>query len=104
MIKVDFDQEKIEELCLKTIIEYLKTTKQEEVFFMNAKQLQKYLNMSWNSIVDHLVSDDKFPKLKLGSKWLFPHKEVDSYMCKYYEEVRDNGGNILKFKRKNNFK
>ncbi|AET66368.1 hypothetical protein Desor_0678 [Desulfosporosinus orientis DSM 765] len=99
MIRVELDQKAMRELFLQRIDEHIKTI-DHEVFFMNSKQLQKYLNMSWNSIVEHLISDKKFPSLKLGSKWLFPRQEVDLYMLKYYEEVQKSGGEIQKFKRK----
>jgi len=99
MINIQVDQEKIKELYLQKIDERLREL-ESEVFFMNSKQLAAYLNMSWNSIVTHILSDEEFPKIRLGSKWLFHKKEVSNYMEKYYDEVRKNGGDILTFKRK----
>lgn len=99
MINVEIDQEQLKELYLHKVEEHLKEI-DLEVFFMDSKQLANYLNMSWNTIVSHLLYDEDFPKVRLGSKWLFNRKEVQEFMKKYYVEVRNNGGDILKYKRK----
>ncbi|MBK5446459.1 MULTISPECIES: helix-turn-helix domain-containing protein [unclassified Peribacillus] len=99
MISFEIDQELLKELYLQKVEEHLQEIEME-VFFMDSKQLVTYLNMSWNTIVSHLLYDEKFPKVRLGSKWLFNRKEVQEFMKKYYVEVRNNGGDILKYKRK----
>lgn len=98
MINFEIDQELLKELYLQKVEEHLQEIEME-VFFMDSKQLATYLNMSWNTIVSHLLYDEKFPKVRLGSKWLFNRKEVQEFMEKYYLEVRNNGGDILKYKR-----
>ncbi|WP_203248646.1 hypothetical protein [Sporosarcina beigongshangi] len=45
MITIEVDQEKLKELYLQKIDEHLQEL-ESEVFFMNSKQLAKYLNMS----------------------------------------------------------
>ena len=67
---------------------------------MNSKQLAIYLNMSWNTIVTHLLYEEEFPKIRLGSKRLFHKKEVGKYMEKYYIEVRKSGRDINSYKQK----
>jgi excisionase family DNA binding protein len=99
MINFEIDQELLKELYLRKVEEHLQEIEME-VFFMDSKQLATYLNMSWNTIVSHLLYDEKFPKVRLGSKWLFNRIEVQEFMKKYYVEVRNNGGDILKYKRK----
>lgn len=99
MISFEIDQELLKELYLQKVEEHLQEIEME-VYFMDSKQLATYLNMSWNTIVSHLLYDEKFPKVRLGSKWLFNRKEVQEFMEKYYLEVRNNGGDILKYKRK----
>ncbi len=99
MISFEIDQELLKELYLQKVEEHLQEIEME-VFFIDSKQLVTYLNMSWNTIVSHLLYDEKFPKVRLGSKWLFNRKEVQEFMEKYYLEVRNNGGDILKYKRK----
>lgn len=100
VFEVNIDSGKLREIVLEKVEEHLKEIEGESIFFLNSEQLQKYLNMSWNSITAHLISDDKFPSLRLGRKWLFPKKEVDLYMENYYVLVSSNGGDILRYKRK----
>ncbi|WHX25137.1 helix-turn-helix domain-containing protein [Virgibacillus halodenitrificans] len=99
MIHFEIDEEQLKDLYLEKVEEKLEEL-EAEVFFMNSKQLSAYLNMSWNTIVEHLLYEDDFPSIRLGSKWLFNRKEVKAYMEKYYEAVRNNGGDILRYKRK----
>ena len=98
MIQVSIDEEALKTLYLEKVEERLKEL-ESTVFFMNSKQLQAYLGMSWNTITTCLMADEDFPKIRLGAKWLFPTKEVSDYMKIYYERVRDNGGDILKYRR-----
>ena len=99
MISFNIDEKELKELYLQKVDERLEEL-EREVFFMNSKQLSAYLNLSWNTIVENFLYDEDFPCLRAGSKWLFNRKEVQEYMDNYYEEVRNNGGDILKYKRK----
>ncbi|AQU78307.1 hypothetical protein [Planococcus faecalis] len=99
MIQVNINEEELKEIYIKMVEERL-TELEAETFFLNSKQLQKFIGMSWNSITTHLMSDPTFPAIRLGHKHLFPRYEVEQYMKKYYQEVRDSGGDIIKYKRK----
>jgi excisionase family DNA binding protein len=99
MIHLEIDEEQLKDLYLEKVEEKLEKL-EADVFFMNSKQLSAYLNMSWNTIVEHLLYDKEFPSIRLGSKWLFNRKEVERYMDKYYVAVRNNGGDIVRYKRK----
>lgn len=99
MINIDFDQSQLEDMAKEALAERMKEI-ENDVFFMDSKQLQKFVCMSWNSIVTHLLSDSEFPAIRLGHRWLFPRQEVTEYMQKYYEAVRNSGGDIQKFVRK----
>lgn len=99
MIRVEIDEQELKNIYLQKVEERLEEL-ESVVFFMNSKQLCEYLNMSWNTIVDSFLYDDEFPSLKVGTKWLFNRKEVQKYMEKYYDEVKTNGRDILKYRRK----
>ena len=99
MLHLEIDEEQLRDLYLEKVEEKLEELN-AEVFFLNSKQLAAYLNMSWNTIVEHLLYRDDFPSIRLGSKWLFNRKEVETYMEKYYMAVRNNGGDILRYKKK----
>lgn len=99
MIQVSIDEEQLKALYLQKVDEKLKELEQD-VFFMNSKQLQAYVNMSWPSIEKHILYDERFGAIRLGNRWLFHKKTVDEYMSKFYEAVRDQGGDIQKYVRK----
>ena len=99
LITLKIDEEELKELYLQRVEEHLKEL-ETDVFFMNSKQLSAYLNMSWKTIVTHFLYEEDFPKVRLGAKWLFNKKEVQEYMDKYYVEVRSNGGDFLRYKRR----
>lgn len=99
MIQIELNEEELKEIYIKMVEQRL-TELEAETFFLDSKQLQKFTGMGWNSIVTHLLSDPNFPSLKLGKKWIFPRHEVEKYLQRYYEAVRDSGGDIIKYKRK----
>ena len=98
MIELHIDTDELKALYMAKLDERMKEIEQT-VFFMNSKQLQKYLNMSWSSIVENILHDPELGAVRLGNKWLFNKRQVDIFMQRYYEEVRDNGGDILKYRR-----
>lgn len=73
---------------------------EDDYFYLSAKQLMSYLNMSWNSIREHLLYDPEFPYNRLGPRYLFRKEEIDNYMDKHYHAVRHNGGDIIKYRKK----
>ncbi|MTD31837.1 hypothetical protein [Planomicrobium sp. YIM 101495] len=99
MIHIELNEEEMKEIYIKMVEEKL-VDLEAETFFLNSKQLQKFVGIGWNSITSHLMSDPNFPAIRLGNKWLFPRHEVEQYMKKYYQAVRDSGGDIIKYKRK----
>ncbi|MGB2871792.1 helix-turn-helix domain-containing protein [Psychrobacillus psychrotolerans] len=98
MIQLNIDEEAFKEMYSQKIDEYLGTIERESMF-MSFNDLVKYLNMSNVSIREFLLWRNDFPKIRLGSKWLFPRKEVANFMEKYLDEVRAVGGDIHAMKR-----
>ncbi len=98
MITLNINEEMLKEMYNQKIEEYLSTVERESMF-MTFNDLVKYLNMSNVSIREFLLWRNDFPKIRLGSKWLFPRKEVAVFMMKYLEEVRAVGGDIHAMKR-----
>ena len=100
MIQIAIDQQTIEEMAREAIEQRMKELDQH-LFFMNSKQVLRYVNMSWNSFNDNIMSDPKFTAaIRLGNKWLFNKKELDNYLEAFFLDVRDSGGNILAIKKR----
>ncbi|WP_188006850.1 Helix-turn-helix domain-containing protein [Sporosarcina sp. ANT_H38] len=98
MISLQLNEGLLEQIYKEKVDEYLKSVEKDSMF-MTFNDLVKYLNMSNVSIREFLLWRDDFPKIRLGSKWLFPSKEVAVFMEKYLEEVRAVGGDIHAMKR-----
>jgi|SRR5690625_2127801 len=101
MINVEVNPDQVKELLLQKIEERLKELDQE-VFFMNTRQMLRVVNLSWNTFNEIFLSDPRFPVVRLGNgnKFLYPRKEVFDYLDKFYIAVRDDGGDIYKYVRK----
>lgn len=52
---------------------------------LTTKELCKQLNMSWNTVQKHFFHIEEFPKRKIGNKWLFHRKQLESFLEKYYD-------------------
>ena len=52
---------------------------------LTTKEVCKQLNMSWNSVQKHFFHLEEFPKKKIGNKWLYHRKELESFLDKYYD-------------------
>ncbi|WP_153731568.1 group-specific protein [Sporosarcina obsidiansis] len=100
MIEIAIDRNQIEEMAREAIREKLKAIDQE-VYFMDSKQVLKYVNMSWNSFNTHILNDPNFhAAIRLGNKWLFDKKELDQYLADFFIAVRDVGGDIQKYTKR----
>jgi len=100
MLNIEIDELMVKSLLEKAIDERVKEIEQT-VYFMNSKEVLKYVGMSWNSFNEHIMSDPNFTAaIRLGNKWLFNRKELDAYLEKFFVAVRENGGDIQKYKRR----
>ncbi|MCM3637740.1 hypothetical protein M3152_08400 [Sporosarcina luteola] len=101
MFEIAINQDHLEKLAREVIEERVKEIDQK-IFFMDTKQVLQYVNMSWNSFNTNIMADPNFKAaIRLGSKWLFNKKELDNYLDRFFHEVRDSGGDIQQYKRRN---
>ncbi|MFC0302051.1 hypothetical protein ACFFIS_14895 [Virgibacillus soli] len=98
---MEINEEAINQLVLEKVDEHIRSLElEEDVYFMDARQLEKYLSLSWPTISKVFLSDPDFPTLKKGKCYMFHKKDVDRYLDRYYEELKHNGRDILKYRRK----
>lgn len=48
--------------------------------FWDSNELKRRTCMSWNSIQENFFHDKNFPKAKIGGKWYYPAKEVETFL------------------------
>lgn len=88
----EINEEAINQLVLEKVGEHICSLElEEDVYFMDARQLEKYLSLSWPTISKVFLSDPDFPTLKKGKCYMFHNKDVDRYLDRYYEELKHNG-------------
>lgn len=98
---MEINEEAINQIVLAKVDEHIQSLKlEEDIYFMDSRQLEKYLSLSWPTISKIFLSDPEFPTLKKGKCYMFHKKDLDCYMDRYYEELKNNGKDILKYRRK----
>ncbi|WP_077620361.1 helix-turn-helix domain-containing protein [Bacillus sinesaloumensis] len=94
MLEIKLDDEEVKALFLAEVKSRLDKI-ESEALLMNSKQLCKYLSLSWPTVEKVFLSDPNFPRIRLGSKWLFPRKEVERYIDIWAMENQANADEKL---------
>ncbi|GED14034.1 group-specific protein [Aneurinibacillus migulanus] len=84
-INVDIDESEVRELCKQKVAELIKEVDVDFVFW-DTSELKRRTCLSWNTIQDQFFFDPRFPKHKVGSKWLFPAKETREFLIRWLSE------------------
>ncbi|MEH7085137.1 DNA-binding protein [Neobacillus drentensis] len=79
MLEIKLDDEELKALFLAEVKSRLDKI-ELETLLMNSKQLCNDLSLSWPTVEKVFLSDTNFPRIRVGSKWLFPRKEVERYI------------------------
>lgn len=89
MIDIDIkvDEKEVRRLYLEEIEKHLKKVS-TELTFWDTKELKRRTCMSWNTITSTFFYDPRFPKYKVGGKWLFPAKKTEEFLVMWLEEQK----------------
>ncbi|MEE8669255.1 group-specific protein [Heyndrickxia faecalis] len=63
---------------------------QDNRTFWDMKELCRQTCLSENTIKERFFYDKRFPKFKVGGKWLFPAKEAEEFLIKWLHEQAKN--------------
>jgi excisionase family DNA binding protein len=88
MIEIKLDDEVLKDLYLAEVQKRLDKF-ELQTLLMDSKQLCKLLSLSWPTVEKLFLCDPKFPKIRVGSKWLFNRKEVEHYIDNWSIEIKD---------------
>lgn len=89
MLTVQVDQEQIERQFLGEMRKHLNEIKNQFTFW-DMKELCRQTNMSPNFIKDTFFYDPRFPKYRVGKKWIFPAKECEKFLLTWLAEQPRN--------------
>lgn len=85
MLTVQVDEGKVKELYAQKIEEKLKEYDADMVFW-DTNELKRRTCMSWSSIQERFFFDPRFPKFKVGQKWMFPAYEAKQFLLNWLKE------------------
>jgi hypothetical protein len=85
MINFQIDEGAIEELLLQEIKKKLLQIESRHVFW-SVEELCRQTGMSINNVKDKFFYDPRFPKYKVGGKWLMPAKECEAFLLEWIKE------------------
>lgn len=85
MIEVKINESEVRELTLEKIEERLKQVDTELVFW-DRNELMRRTCMSWTFIQQQFFYDERFPRRRVGKKWLFPAEETKRFLLQWLAE------------------
>ena len=85
MLTVQIDEQEVRKLLDEKIEQKIKEVDAELVFW-DSKELMRRTCLSWNTILDKFFYDPRFPKFKVGGKWLFPAQETKEFLLNWLRE------------------
>lgn len=89
MIDVQLDEKEIEKLFLEELKKRLDHIEQSRTLWDMEKLCQQTC-MSVNTIKDKFFYDRRFPKYKVGGKWMFPASECEDFLLMWLKEQPTN--------------
>lgn len=88
-IKVEIEESVVEEMLLSQIKKKVEQIERRHVFW-DINELCKQTCMSFNNIRDKFFYDPRFPKYKVGGKWVIPAKECEEFLLQWIKEQPRN--------------
>jgi hypothetical protein len=85
MLNIQIDEQEVKQLYLEKLEEKVKEV-DKELIFWDRKELLRRTCLSWNTILEKFFYDPRFPKYKVGQKWLFPAEESKKFLLKWLSE------------------
>lgn len=93
IINISLNEEGLKKMYITEVRKHLENIEMDTIL-MDSKQLCKMLNLSWPTIEKLFLSDPKFPKIRVGKKWIFNRKEVQTYIDCWSENIQQKGGSV----------
>mgnify|MGYP003418076921 FL=1 len=85
MIDIQIDKQMIETVIREEVRARIKKADMDLVYWDRA-ELERRTCLSWNSIQEKFFYDARFPKHKVGGKWLFPAEKTKDFLLEWLEE------------------
>ncbi|MGG3452326.1 group-specific protein [Domibacillus aminovorans] len=85
MLSVEIDQSVVERQFQTELKKRLKEL-ERRCFLWDMKELCRQTNMSESFIKDQFFYDERFPKIKVGRKWVIPAEAAEEFLLQWLAE------------------
>lgn len=85
MLNIQIDENEVEKIYLEKLDEKIKDIDKDLVFW-DTNELKRRTCLSWNTIQERFFFDPRFPKFKVGGKWMFPADETKTFLLQWINE------------------
>lgn len=89
MINVQINEQEVRQLYFQKLEEKMMEI-DAELIFWDSKELMRRTCLSWNNIQEKFFYDPRFPKYKVGQKWMFPAKQTRDFLLTWLSEQPTN--------------
>ncbi|WP_199426821.1 group-specific protein [Thermaerobacillus caldiproteolyticus] len=89
MLDIQINEKEVEQRFLEEVRKRLDEI-QYRCTFWDMKELCRQTNMSPNFIRETFFYDPRFPKYRVGKKWLFPARECEEFLLMWLKEQPRN--------------
>lgn len=89
MVTINLDKQEIEQRFAEELRKHLDEIEHRHTFW-DMKELCRQTNMSETFIRETFFYDPRFPKYRVGKKWLMPAKECQEFLISWLKEQPRN--------------
>lgn len=87
MFEIKMNDDELKKLYLAEVKKRLDKI-ELNALLLDSKQLCKMLSLSWPTVEKTFLVDPNFPRMRIGTKWVFNRKEVQDYIDRWSLENR----------------
>lgn len=85
MINVSIDANQIDRIARELLQQRINEIELQTVYW-DTKELMNQTRLSWNTILEAFFYDERFPKFRIGRKWVYPAKETREFLIQWLRE------------------
>lgn len=89
MLTVQLNEREIEKVFYEELQKRLRQIENRYTYW-DMKELCRQTHLSENNIKEKFFYDERFPKFKVGGKWMFPAAECEIFLLEWIREQPTN--------------
>jgi hypothetical protein len=89
MINLEVDDQELKKIFREKLDQKINEL-DTDLIFWDRKELMRRTCLSWNNIQEKFFFDPRFPKYKVGQKWIFPAQKTKDFLLQWITEQRTN--------------